>query len=140
MKKATKSVAKKAAKEDLVVHATNETFRKEVLAAKGPVLVDFSASWCGPCQRLGKVLPAIAETFKGRVKVVKVDVDESPDLGARFAKEGVPTMLLVQRGKPLAVDCGFASRASTEAWLTQALEVTRQRRSKKPRHPTGCCG
>ncbi|NMC69001.1 MAG: hypothetical protein GYA57_02910, partial [Myxococcales bacterium] len=81
-----------------IVHANDETFDREVGTGDVPVLVDFSASWCGPCRRLGEVLPAIAQEFAGKVKVVKVDVDESPKVSARYVDEGVPTLVVFQRG------------------------------------------
>jgi thioredoxin 2 len=104
------------------------------------VLVDFSAAWCGPCRRLGEVLPAIAERFAGRLKVVKVDVDESPKVSVRYVDEGVPTLVVFRRGKPVAVSCGFGSRRETEKWLAAALEKAARPASKKPRRPTCCRG
>jgi thioredoxin len=126
--------------ENAVVHASDETFEREVGTADVPVLVDFSASWCGPCQRLAQVLPAIAAKFTGKVKVVKVDVDESPKSAAHYVDEGVPTLVVFKRGKPVAVDCGFGTRRETEAWLEAALKRAEKPSSKKPRRPTCCCG
>ena len=126
--------------EGAIVSANDRTFDREVGKGELPVLVDFSAAWCGPCRRLGEVLPAIAERFAGRVKVVKVDVDESPKVSARYVDEGVPTLVVFRRGKPVAVSCGFGSRRETEKWLAAALEKAARPASKKPRRPTCCRG
>jgi thioredoxin 1 len=132
-----KTAAGRATAKEMVVHANDETFKKE-LASDTPVLVDFSASWCGPCQRLGQVLPAIAEEFADKVKVVKIDVDESPRSATRYVDGGVPTLVLFQAGKPVATDCGFGTRRETEAWLEDALKKTAKPRARKARRPT-CC-
>lgn len=123
-----------------MIHANDETFDREVGTGDVPVLVDFSASWCGPCRRLGEVLPAIAQKFAGKVKVVKVDVDESPKVSARYVDEGVPTLVVFQRGKPVAMDCGFGTRRETEKWLEAALKQAAKPGSKKPRRPACCRG
>jgi thioredoxin 2 len=137
--KARKATTRKPAKAaELVVHATDETFAKET-GGTTPVLVDLSASWCGPCQRLGKALPAIAEKFAGKVKVVKVDVDESPKTAGRFVDEGVPTVVLLQRGKQIAKDCGFGSRHDTELWLERAL-AAKAKPGKDDSGGCSCCG
>jgi thioredoxin 1 len=121
--------------EATVVHANDDTFRAE-LRSELPVLADFSASWCGPCLRLGEVLPAIASRFAGRVKVVKIDVDESPRTAARHVDEGVPTLVLFKGGEPVAVECGFGDRRNTEKWLEAALEHAAPRPARRVRRPT----
>jgi len=121
-----------------VVPANDRTFDREVGTSEIPVLVDFSASWCGPCRRLGRALPAIAQRFAGRVKVVKVDVDESPKAAVRYVDDKVPTLVVFRRGKPVAADCGFGSRRETEKWLAAVLEKAARPASKRPRRPP--CG
>jgi thioredoxin 1 len=81
-----------------VVEANDTNFEAEVMKADGPVLVDFSATWCGPCKKLDPIVHEIAGDYEGRLKVVKVDVDNAPSTAARFAVMSVPTVLLVLDG------------------------------------------
>ena len=81
------------------VHEANDAnFEQEVMGADHPVLVDFSATWCGPCKKLEPIVSEIAGDYDGRLKVVKVDVDSNPSTAARFGVMSVPTLLLVSGG------------------------------------------
>jgi len=82
-----------------VIEVDDSRFDDAVVKADGPVLVDFSAAWCGPCKKLEPVVHEIAADYDGRLKVVKVDVDRSPQTAARFAVLSVPTVLLFHRGE-----------------------------------------
>ncbi len=73
-------------------------FQDKVLDAKGPVLVDFFATWCGPCKMLAPTIDALTTELAGKVAVYKVDIDESPDLAARYNVSGVPTLMLFENG------------------------------------------
>ncbi len=81
-----------------VLEANDTNFDSEVMKSDRPVLVDFSAAWCGPCKKLEPIVDEIAGDFDGRLKVVKVDVDSSPSTAARFGVMSVPTLLLVSDG------------------------------------------
>ena len=82
------------------------------------VLVDFFATWCGPCKMLTPVLESVANKLDGKVKIVKVDVDESPDLAQRFSIMSVPTMILFKKGQQAAAFSGYMP----EAMLMQNIE------------------
>ena len=81
-----------------VLQATDENFDTEVMQAEQPVLVDFSATWCGPCKKLEPIVHEIAGDYNGRLKVVKVDVDQAPSTAAKFGVMSVPTLLLFRNG------------------------------------------
>jgi len=80
------------------VHVTDATFEAQVLRSDKPVLVDFWAPWCGPCHMIAPVLDKLARDFAGRLRVVKVNVDESPHYAGVYGVQGIPTMLMVQNG------------------------------------------
>ena len=82
-----------------LVEANDQNFESIVLQSEKPVLVDFSAVWCGPCKKLEPIVRDIASAYDGRLQVVKVDVDRSPQTAARFAVLSVPTLLLIRDGQ-----------------------------------------
>lgn len=86
----------------MMLQIKSDKFQKEVLESKVPVLVDFSATWCGPCKMMGPVLEEISAEYEGKVKVFKVDIDESMDLAEKYQIMSVPNMLFFKNGK--AVD------------------------------------
>ncbi|MDD5466529.1 MAG: thioredoxin [Anaerolineales bacterium] len=90
-----------------VLHVGEANFQEEVLESKNPVLVDFTAVWCGPCKMLEPVVKQLAVDLEGKARVVKLDVDENPDLAMRFQVMGVPTLMLFVDGKPLQRVTGY---------------------------------
>lgn len=86
---------------------TQENFEKEVLKSEKKVLVDFWASWCGPCQMLGPVIHEIAEECAKEVKVCKVNVDEEMDLALKYDVSSIPTLILFENGQVVKEKVGF---------------------------------
>ena len=84
---------------DTVLHATDADFDSKVLASDQPVLVDFWAPWCAPCKMIGPMVDQLAETYAGRAKVVKVDVQQFPALGVRYNVRNLPMLLLFKEGQ-----------------------------------------
>jgi len=83
-----------------MLYVSEDTFRSEVLDATQPVLVDFTAVWCGPCKMLDPIVKQLAEQWDGKVKVVKLDVDHNPNLAMQYQVMGVPTLMLFVNGRP----------------------------------------
>lgn len=98
-----------------------KTFAQDVLESPVPVLVDFYATWCGPCQMLGPVLEETAKNYQGRARVVKVDIDESPELASRYEITAVPTLLVFQGGQVVGKAMGFQSPRQLTNLLDKAL-------------------
>jgi thioredoxin 1 len=96
-------------------------FQKEVLEARGPVLVDFWAPWCGPCRMMAPGLEKVAEKFSGRLEVVKVNVDHNPRWAGRMQVRGIPTLVLFDKGRLVDSRVGFLPEAALERWLEQRL-------------------
>eukprot|EP00126_Sphaerothecum_destruens_P007844 Sdes_comp20010_c0_seq3m12694 len=83
----------------LIFDVDEKSFDSKVLQSEVPVLVDFHASWCGPCKRLGPILEKVVESSKGAVKLAKVDVDENIDLAAKYEVESLPTVFIFMKGE-----------------------------------------
>lgn len=81
-----------------VLHLTNENFDKEVVQSAVPVVVDFFATWCGPCKMVGPVMEELAREYGDKVRIGKVDVDEAGDVAAKFSIRGVPTIMFFKAG------------------------------------------
>ena len=104
-----------------VLEANDTNFDSEVRKSDRPVLVDFSAAWCGPCKKLEPIVDEIAGDFDGRLKVVKVDVDSSPSTAARFGVMSVPTLLLVSDGAVKDQMIGLLSKQALSDRVNKVL-------------------
>ena len=94
-----------------VITVTSENFESEVLNSEKPVLVDFWASWCGPCRMLSPIVDEIAEEVQ-TIKVGKVNVDEQQDLAGKFGVMSIPTLILFKNGQPVTKSVGAKSKAA----------------------------
>jgi thioredoxin 1 len=83
---------------DNILHITDSNFDQEVMKSSTPVLVDFWAPWCGPCKAIAPILEQLAGEYAGRLKVVKVNVDDNPQAPQRFGVRGIPNLLIVKDG------------------------------------------
>ncbi|MBA2614952.1 MAG: thioredoxin [Actinobacteria bacterium] len=96
---------------------TEATFEEEVLASEKPVIVDFWADWCGPCHMVAPVLDEIVAERSDEVRLVKVNIDEEPELASRFGVMSIPTILLFREGEPAAATLGAQPKRMLERAL-----------------------
>ena len=101
-----------------VKHFSNDTFQSEVLSGSGPILVDFWAPWCGPCKMLGPVIDGLADELSGKAVVGKVNIDDEPDLAAKYGVVSIPTIILFKDGEEVNRLVGLQSKLT----LTQMVE------------------
>ena len=101
----------------MITEITQQNFETEVLNASVPVLVDFWASWCGPCRMLSPVVDELAEKYDGKVKFGKINVDEQPRLAMNYSVESIPTLLLFKDGRPVNKSVGVVPKSNIEQML-----------------------
>jgi thioredoxin 1 len=101
--------------------ATDNTFESEVLKSNEPVLVDFWAEWCGPCKMLSPIVDELSNELKGRVKVVKVNIDENPHTPTKYGVRGIPTLMLFKGGSLAATKVGAMPKAQLAEWVESQL-------------------
>jgi thioredoxin 1 len=99
------------------VKVNDESFEEEVLNADSPVVVDFWAEWCGPCKALSPIIDEVAEEMEGKVKVVKVNIDESPDSPTRYGVRGIPTLMIFKDGQVVDTRVGGVAKGQLMEWL-----------------------
>ncbi|MFQ5705090.1 MAG: thioredoxin [Gemmatimonadales bacterium] len=106
---------------ELLLHVSDDSFASEVEQHEGLALVDFWATWCGPCQVIAPVVAQLAEEYEGKVKVVKVDVDANPRIAAQFNVRSIPSILLFKDGKLVDTVVGAVPKAYLVEKLDQHL-------------------
>jgi thioredoxin 1 len=109
------------AEESSLVHVNDKNFSSEVINSDLPVLVEFWATWCGPCRSISPIVEALAKEFSGRVKVTKLNVDESPATPSQYGVRGIPTLILFKSGKILDQIIGSVPKARLKALIEKAL-------------------
>jgi thioredoxin len=104
-----------------VEKVSDATFESEVLKASGPVVVDFWAEWCGPCRMIAPALDEISTTLGDKVKIVKLNVDESPNTAAKYGIMSIPTLMIFKNGEMASRQVGAAPKQKLEQWITTAV-------------------
>ena len=102
---------------DLIQHVSDESFEQEVLKAQGPVLVDYWAEWCGPCKMIAPILDDVAGEYAGRLKVVKLNIDQNEQTPPKFGIRGIPTLMLFKDGNVVATKVGALAKGQLTAFI-----------------------
>lgn len=103
------------------VVVTDENFESEVLNADAPVVVDFWAEWCGPCKQLAPLVDELADEMSGKVKVVKINIDESPEAPTKYGVRGIPTLMVFKGGQVVDTRVGGMPKSQLTEWVEGAV-------------------
>lgn len=104
-----------------LLHVNDKNFSAEVLQSDLPVLVDFWATWCGPCKSIGPVIDELSKEYAGRVKIAKLNVDENPSTPSQYGVRGIPTLILFKGGKILEQVVGAVPKTRLVSMIDKAL-------------------
>jgi len=104
-----------------VIHTSDDSFEADVIESEVPVLLDFWAEWCAPCKMIAPILTEIAEEYKGRLKIAKLNIDENPSIPPKFGIRGIPTLILFKNGTVEGQKVGALSKSQLTAFLDTNL-------------------
>jgi len=105
----------------MVKEVTDASFEQDVLNSDIPVIVDFWAEWCGPCRQLAPIVEDVAKEMEGTVKIVKMNIEDSPETPSKYAVRGIPNMILFKDGKMLANKVGALPKSALIKWINDSL-------------------
>ena len=106
---------------ELIKHISDSSFEADVLKSGKPVLVDYWAEWCGPCKMIAPILDEVSGTYKDKLQIAKMNVDENREVPAKFGIRGIPTLMLFKNGELAATKVGAMSKAQLTAFIDQQL-------------------
>ena len=104
-----------------ILHVTDSNFEREVLQSGAPVLVDFWAEWCCPCETIAPILDVVADEYAGKLTIAKVNIDDNPDIPARYGVRGVPTLMLFRNGNVESTQVGVLSKSQLKQFIDSQL-------------------
>lgn len=105
----------------MIHEITDDNFETEIKKSNLPVLIDFWAPWCGPCKMLNPIMEEINKIMKDKIKICKMNIDESPKIPSELGIRGIPTMIIFKSGKMIDTKVGMHSQSVIEEWLNSKL-------------------
>ena len=104
-----------------ILNVEDKNFKEKVLDANKPVLCDFWAEWCGPCKQISPILSELAEDYKEKILIAKVNIDENPEVPSKYGIMSIPTLILFKNGQSVASQIGVVQKDSLSKWLDENL-------------------
>jgi thioredoxin 1 len=106
---------------DKITHTSDAAFQAEVLDSDTPVLLDFWAEWCGPCKSIAPVLDELAGTYEGKLKIVKINIDENQQTPRQFGVRGIPTLMIFKDGKVAGTQIGAVGKSQLTQFIDKSI-------------------
>jgi len=106
------------------IKVSDASFQNDVLNAKGPVVVDFWAEWCGPCKMIAPALDELSTELDGKVTIAKINIDENPHVPQKYGVRGIPTMMIFEGGQVAATKVGALPKSKIKEWIESSITST----------------